>query len=182
MAFVRRDKKGYAVANEDGRPLFQFDLPPSSTPHHRFVLSSVDGLLLLWDGLDDNNDILFVVNPMTREYIDLPPLPARRCLFGFGVSKLSGQYKILCVDESRFCHVYTLGGECSWRRIPAPAAIRLPHALKITYRPSLDYAIFLNGNIHWLACDLENNFLICCFDLETELFTSFPLKDPPLLK
>ena len=111
---------GYAVADEDSQPLFQFYLPPYSTSHHRLVISSVDGMLLLWDGLDENRDILSVVNPMTCEYAELPPLPTCGCLYGFEVSKLSGQYKILCVDKSRFSHVYTLGGESSWRRIPAP--------------------------------------------------------------
>ncbi|XP_047955419.1 probable F-box protein At1g14315 isoform X2 [Salvia hispanica] len=149
MAFVNQDMTGYAVADEDGQPLFQFYWPPYSTSHHRLVISSVNGLLLLWDGLDDNRDILFIANPMTCEYTELPPLPTR--------------------GESA----------SSWRRILAPLTTRLPTTKplwdSVTLRPSLDYAVFLNGNIHWVACDLENNFLVCCFDLETELFTSFPL-------
>ena len=94
--------------------------------------------------------------------------------------KLSGQYKILCIDESGFCHVYTLGGECSWRRISAPPTTRLPTipSMGFTPRPSLDSAVFYNGNIHWVTCDFGKNFFVCCFDLETELFTNFPL--PPL--
>ena len=156
----------------------QLNLPGySAGSQYHLVISSVNGFLLMWDGLDDNHDILFVVNPMTCEYIELHSLPARRCVYGFGMSKISGQYKIICVDESRFCHVYTLGGECSWRRIVASTTTRLPalsYWSEYKHRHSFDYARFFNGNIHWLECDFENNYLVCYFDLETKLFTSFP--------
>ncbi|XP_047947246.1 uncharacterized protein LOC125193492 isoform X3 [Salvia hispanica] len=36
-------------------------------------------------------------------------------------------------------------------------------------------AAFLNGNLHWLAYDSDDNFFVCCFDIETELFTSFSI-------
>ena len=49
MAFVNPDKTGYGVADEDGQPLFRFYCPPSTPPHHRLVISSVNGSLLLWD-------------------------------------------------------------------------------------------------------------------------------------
>ena len=41
----------------------------------------------------------------------------------------------------------------------------------------LDYAVLFNGNLHWLASDFgnKNDIFICCFDLETEHFTRFPL-------
>ena len=186
MAF---DHRGYAVVDEACQPLFRFGLPPPYDQYptrdvHRMVIDSVNGLLLLWDGPDANDNILFIVNPMTCEYIELPPLATRRCLFGFGVTKLSGQYKILCVDETRFCHVYTLGGLC-WRNILAAETSQLldledlrsfvpPKELEGTIT-RFDYAIFFNGYIHWLARDFKNNFMVSCFDLETDLFSCFSL-------
>ncbi|XP_047965574.1 F-box protein At3g07870-like [Salvia hispanica] len=184
MAFAH-PKMGYAVCDEALRTLFRFGLPPPhdlySTPdHHRIVIGSVNSLILVWDGLDASNHCLFILNPITHEYIELPTLPARRCVFGFGVSKLSGQYKIICGDESRFCHIYSLGrGEGLWRSIPASSTTKLPYCgvARPPYSVPYDYALFLNGNIHWLATNFENNLLVSCLDLETELFTCFSL--PP---
>ncbi|XP_047949604.1 putative F-box protein At3g16210 [Salvia hispanica] len=154
-------------------PLFRFWMSPPYIKHqssvrYRVVVDSTDGLLLVRDG---RSNILFVCNPLTCEYVVLPPLPtfSRRCMFGFGVSRISGQYKILCGEESGSCHVYTLEGEGSWRSIStlAPGGSTVPGAI----------AAFVNGNLHWLASDSEENHLVCCFDLETKLFTSFSL--PP---
>ncbi|XP_042007439.1 putative F-box protein At3g16210 [Salvia splendens] len=173
FGFVHR-AMGYAVCDEDYKPLCQFGLPPphkqdSTTACDRAVVGSVDGLLLVRDGWKILNEILFVCNPIISEYIDLPRPPTRCCVFGFGVSKLSGQYKILCGDYCASCYVYTLGrGGGSWRSIGA--AIGRP-------RLPRENAVFLNGNLHWLTSDPERNPLICCFDLETELFTSYSL--PP---
>ncbi|XP_042056041.1 putative F-box/kelch-repeat protein At3g22730 [Salvia splendens] len=183
MAFLHQDKMGYAVCDEAYEPLVRFRLPP---PHDQYaiprvIIDSVNGLLLLWDGSDNHHNILFIVNPMTCEYIELPPLPTRRCLFGFGVSKLNGQYKILCVDESRTCDLFTLGegeGEGLWRIIPS-AATRLPDKSRVSRylqtRLLRAYTLFFRGNLHWIATDFENNFVVCCFDFETDVFTSFSL-------
>ena len=130
------------------------------------VIDSVDGLILVKDKCPT---LLYVCNPITREYIELPFQSTWQGVFGFGVSKLSRQYKILYWN-SRFksCYVCTLGEE-SWRSIfeAAPGM------------PILNYEIaaFFNGNLHWLASDEKKNKFICCFDLETELFASFSL--PP---
>ena len=65
------------------------------------------------------------------------------------------------------CYVSTLVEEC-WRSISAPGVPLWNY----------DIAVCLNGSLHWLASDVEEkNKFICCFDLETELFASFPL--PP---
>ena len=171
FAFVHQSK-GYAVCDEACKPLRRFNFPPqievTTLGCYRAVVGSANGLLLAWDGSSRCNEILFVCNPITGEYIEIPRLPTQGSVFGFGVSRLSGQYKILCGNYYTSCHMYTLGkGGGSWRRIGA--AIGHP-------RPPQDKAVFLNGNLHWLTCDNVNgNFLICCFDLETELFTSFSL-------
>ena len=180
LAYVHPDMRGYTVCDEAFQPLFRFSLPPQNAifDYHRVIIGSINGLILLWDGFDDNHHNLFTVNPMTCEYIELPHLHARRPIFGFGVSKLSGQYKILSVDESRSSHVYTLSrGGGLWRCIPTATTTVLPCDARLNRRPTtgmpFGYVSFLNGNLHWLAIDCKNNILVSCFDLETELFANF---------
>ncbi|XP_047961896.1 uncharacterized protein LOC125206699 [Salvia hispanica] len=71
---------------------------------------------------------LYMCNLITREYTELrcplvyiPPLPFK---FGFGVSKISGQYKVLSINKLRGSdsehRVYTLGIGI-WRRVEAGA-------------------------------------------------------------
>ena len=38
-----------------------------------------------------------------------------------------------------------------------------------------DYAVFINGNLHWLEYDFKMILFVCCFELDTELFTRFSL-------
>ncbi|XP_047949544.1 putative F-box protein At1g33530 [Salvia hispanica] len=174
LAFVH-ENEGFNICNEACEPHFQFDLPPpySQYPthehHRRVVIDSTSGLLLVWDGVRIDCSALFICNPMTLEFVELPPLPTSRCIFGFGVSNLNRKFKILCCELSGSCHVYTLGGEGAWRSIDAP-----PSRLRLSVLVSRDTAAFLNGNLHWLAIG-ENYLFICCFNLETELFSCFSL-------
>ena len=160
----------YTVYDDEAKePLFKICLKFGTSGCFRDVIDSADGLLLVRDLCN----ILFLANPMTCEYVQLPPLSttSRPCLFGFGVGRISHQYKILCGQEdSESCHVYTLGGGGSWGSISAPSSPR------IRPTPLCDSAAFLNGNLHWL---FQGEHLICCFDLETELFTIF--SPPPLV-
>ncbi|XP_042005013.1 F-box protein At3g07870-like [Salvia splendens] len=169
LNFIYRDMEmGYTVCDEALKPLFRFASPShhqSSTVNHRVTIASANGLLSMWDPF---NNTLFICNPMTREYVELPPLSKDIItrFFGFGMSKLSGQYKILYGDSYSSCHVYTLGrGTGLWRSVAAaaPGICRQP----------LESALFYNGNLHWLTSDPEKKFLVCCFDLEAEVFTSF---------
>ncbi|XP_047949603.1 F-box protein At2g23160-like [Salvia hispanica] len=133
------------------------------------VTDSTEGLLLARGG---SSKILFVCNPMTEEYVVLPCLYDNIWIYGFGLSKISGQYKVLSgpVFSGSYL-VYTLGGGGSWRSIFAspPGSPVMLH----------NNAIFCNGNLHWLVShfDFEDRYMVCCFDLETELFNSFAL--PP---
>ncbi|XP_047949614.1 putative F-box protein At1g33530 [Salvia hispanica] len=159
---------GYVVCSDEANEqLFRFNVPiPYSGSS---IIGSANDMLLMWDIW---RDILFTFNPITRNYIKLDPLPTPirdGFAFGFGVSKLSGQYKILYVNRNRSYFVHNLlgQGKGGWRNISPPP--------EWIYEVRDDKAVFLNGNLHWLAYDIVWNPVLCCFDLETELFTSFSL-------
>lgn len=40
-------------------------------------------------------------------------------------------------------------------------------------------SVFVNGNLHWLVKDSKGCQVISCFDLETELFTTFSSPNRP---
>lgn len=166
LAFATDDNCCTVCNGEDFNPFFRFMIY-----EHRFsdlypvVMDSVNGLLLILLR-NDRAYILSVCNPITSEYVVLPPLPSlltnrNNYIFGFGVSKLSGKCKILCGDEYGL-YICDLGE--GWRTISEAAPGR--HIM-------FNDTTFFNGNIHWLAWGFENNHMIWCFDLETELFTLF---------
>lgn len=151
--------------------VLSLDLPP-----HDRLLSIANGFLLLCPRDGIRGDLL-ICNPMTREYIKLPPASALcGSIFqasGFGVSKTSGQYKAVRVlginaHNALECQVYTIGTG-SWRRIACgwPVIYYSYHGDTV--------GTFLNGNLHWLA---DGGSAIWCLDLEAEIFTTFSA--PPL--
>lgn len=144
------------------------NFPNSSTPTF-YIHGSADGLLLLHKLKSGTRSYtLLLCNPITREYISLNPqqfLSSLVISFGFGKSKISGKYKVVMLTQNK-CLVYTLGTG-SWRSIASDAM--LDHKSCV-----VDNGAFVNGNIHWVACDLKDGSpRISCFDLETELFTTF---------
>ncbi|KAL9173337.1 hypothetical protein ABFS82_03G106900 [Erythranthe guttata] len=141
------------------------------------IQGSVNGLLFL-NPLSSISDAYYIFNPLTREYIEFPY--EQRLLdidfngtvnYGFGVSKVSGQYKVVKTVHVKksICHVYTLGTG-KWRRIPAGPKLG---------ENTNSSGAFLNGCLHWFVEDSKNPNLISCFDLETETFSTFPC--PPSL-
>ena len=187
LAFALPDHQ-YIVCDETYKPLLRFLLPsPNSRCLNKpciecSVIDSVNGLLLLWDECANN---IFVCNPMTCEYAVLPPPTILErwhgAVFGFGVSKRTGKYKILCgtCDRLSCCLcVYTLGRRGgSWRSIAA-----LDDSIRHSLVDRLQVAPFFNGNLHWLSFDLGENLSMCYFDIETEVFTSFSLDLPDILQ
>lgn len=140
--------------------VFDFSFPPCQRIH-----SSVNGLLFLCRYSRKPRG-LFVCNPVTRDYVKLPRPPGRRSdiiAFGFGVSKMTGQYKVVSLfDRASKCEVYTLGTG-SWKTIAFEDELQYVVGLE---------TVFLNGNLHWLAFDAKYQ-RASCFDLETEVFSSF---------
>ncbi|KAL9173350.1 hypothetical protein ABFS82_03G108100 [Erythranthe guttata] len=155
-----------------------------------FELQSSAKGLLFFGVVESEPSALHICNPLTREFIQLPNYEVVYSLptlvnCGFGVSKITGQYKVVrivheCIcDPHTFkllkytncvCHVYTLGTG-TWRKI-APGA---PFG-----SDWYSVGVFLNGSLYWLVTDFEGYNLISCFDLETEIFSTFP--PPSLLK
>ncbi|KAL1533833.1 F-box protein CPR1-like [Salvia divinorum] len=159
--------------------VFNLDLP-SPTPNH--IHSSTNGLILLIDGRKYGR--LTVCNPITREYITFPrPLPLPPGIpweiYGFGVSRTGGQYKVVRVSAGKppcvsisgelECQVYTVGSG-SWRRLASCIwSTLLSYNLMMT---------FLCGHLHWWTRkDVSAPRQISRLDLETELFSTF--SDPP---
>ncbi|KAG8378377.1 hypothetical protein BUALT_Bualt08G0131200 [Buddleja alternifolia] len=158
-----------------------------SLPHAGIgIEGSANGLLFLRE-INTQPNALYICNPITRDYIQLPH-PQRSVhyyptvvTYGFGVSKLTDQYKVVrifhnCVRDPDLritdseCQVYTLGTG-SWRSV-APGV-----SFEYNCR-SID--TFHNGDLHWLVADLKGCSLISSFDLETELFRTFSPPPPRL--
>ncbi|XP_047943185.1 F-box protein At3g07870-like [Salvia hispanica] len=156
---------------------FSFELPFDEMIH-----SSVNGLFFLKDFAFGD---LILCNPITSDYIMLPcPRQTTPDVqidmenFGFGVSRMTGQYKVVRIfveksseEECNYeCQVYTVGTG-SWRKVPFGDSLRLWEDVG---------GVLVNGNLHWIVEETRRGSgeWICCFDLETELFSTFPA--PPL--
>ncbi|XP_041995741.1 putative F-box protein At3g24700 [Salvia splendens] len=145
---------------------FNFELPFDEPMH-----SSANGLIIL-SGVDHGD--LILCNPITRGYIKLPcsrqtspRVPIGVETFGFGVSRMTSQYKIvrifgeliLPVEYRNECQVYVVGTG-SWRKVPFNISLGLYEDVG---------GVYLNGNIHWAVGKITKPFgrWILCFDLET---------------
>ena len=125
-------------------------------PHASFVLNresmaaiTANALLLLYSTSSGSIPHAYICNLMTREYTELRfPLyiSKRQFKFVFGVSKISAQYKVVCINaDNRFDshYVYTLGTD-KWRRVVAGAA----SGFRFWGQPFL-----CNHNLHWTVSD-----------------------------
>ncbi|KZV26929.1 F-box protein-like, partial [Dorcoceras hygrometricum] len=186
QVFEFEDELGLQNSNLHSSAVRKFDLSVSmGLPNYCLgVAGSVDGLLCLHESGYRGYDALYICNPMTREYIALPRIednPENSEIFeyifeyGFGVSKISGQYKVVryvhfhsddseegpCSAIRYFeCLVYTVGTR-SWRKVQPGAPF---------------FSLFLNGNLHGCVLDSLRSAVksIYCFDLESESFKPFP--------
>ncbi|XP_047943212.1 putative F-box protein At3g16210 [Salvia hispanica] len=143
-------------------PITKFDFPQAST-----IQGSANGLLLL-----RNPYHIYICNPITNEFVELrgPHTLLWGDCYGFGVSRISGQHKIIYLNRKFGCYTYTLESGASWRSVEATS---------LSFRHCHGPGAFVNGNIHWLV---SNNGMpyIYCFDVETECFSIF--SPPPIKK
>ncbi|KZV26928.1 F-box protein-like [Dorcoceras hygrometricum] len=192
------DEIGLQNSNLHSSPVRKFGLDVSmGLPNVCLgVVGSVNGLLCLRESGTGGYDALYICNPMTREYIALPRIEGNHensdfFEYGFGVSKMSGQYKVVryvhrhsydslaepCSDIRYYeCLVYTVGTR-SWRKVQPGAPFR---------HYDLSFSLFLNGNLHGCVLDYCGSAVkFYCFDLESESFKPFPQippqQDGPLL-
>lgn len=149
------------------------------------VVGSCHGLVLVVT--DENSK--FLINPTTLELVKVPhfslaldPL-ASFSMHGFGYDGSGDDYKIVtlsyydtdnehepdCADT--FVDVFSLKMR-TWRRIESSP---YDHAV-----PELASGVFLNGAVHWLACDTNTKgypSVIAAFNLEGEEFEEVPPPD-----
>ncbi|KAH6818046.1 hypothetical protein C2S51_001649 [Perilla frutescens var. frutescens] len=167
-------------------PVTGFDCSECGT-----IAGSANGLIFLsnTDMEDLWSEYLMVINPITREYIQIPDPQKLACgyhqefTYGFGASKRTGQHKLVRIfhnyksDEEindfsfpgSEAQVYTLGTRL-WRSIiPGPL---------LEYNCCC-FGAFLNGNIYWLVFDSNGCSWISCCELDDEVFSIFP--SPPAL-
>ncbi|XP_042032201.1 F-box protein At3g07870-like [Salvia splendens] len=129
---------------------------------------AANGLLLIYSRFSTP---FYICNPITREYTKLycPVRPDHVMRFGFGVSEISGQYKVVCINsfpKSNLHYVYTLGTG-TWRRLEGG------RISGFEFYPV--GCTVCNGNLHWIVVDSSHMQWICGFDLETERFSVFSL-------
>ncbi|KAL1543656.1 peptide-methionine (R)-S-oxide reductase [Salvia divinorum] len=129
------------------------------------IEASANGLLILGN-YEKRRQAFYVCNPITRETILLHSVPVpvlEGFSYGFGKSRISGQFKFVIIDGGFGYYVYTLGTGGSWRCVAQRSPIS--HA----YR-RVSFGKLVNGNLHWVA---PNSRFITSFDLETECFSTF---------
>ncbi|XP_047943217.1 F-box protein CPR1-like [Salvia hispanica] len=147
---------------EDNHDLItKFEFPQPSA-----IQGSANGLLLL---KNPHSDCFHVCNPITREFAEFhgPRCSSFDDGYGFGVNKISGQHKVVYCNAKYGFHVYTLETGSSWRCVEAVAPLfdRLYHTV----------GALISGNLHWVVQHGWGIPYVCCFDLETERFSTFYL-------
>ncbi|PHT29295.1 hypothetical protein CQW23_31097 [Capsicum baccatum] len=142
------------------------------------LIGSVHGFLCL-NYFPDYVDSIYILNPRIREYVILPEAQGfgewpDLVNYGFGFNPVTFEYKVVRIyqqevldDDTSYYksegQVYTIG-KGYWR-----SAGHVMYCFDC--RP---YGVSLYGKLHWLVSDAEGDELICSFDLDHELFESFP--------
>ncbi|EYU21386.1 hypothetical protein MIMGU_mgv11b008874mg [Erythranthe guttata] len=118
---------------------------------------SVNGLLFMHP-LSSISSEHYTRNPITREYIGVSRLLDEEfngtVSYGFGVSEVSGQYKVVRVVHVRksICHVYTLGTR-KWRRIDCDGNFQYVFS---TDYPDVETAFSEPGSFGYCLCICDN--------------------------
>ncbi|KAJ9536573.1 hypothetical protein OSB04_un000222 [Centaurea solstitialis] len=163
--------------------IFDLNTIPVLQNSHTSQMGSVNGLICLWQN-SPQHDNTYICNPITQEILILPTSQyhkhrSARVGYGFGVSSLTGEYKVVRTlnrfirlegNKSKMvseAEVYTLGTG-KWRTLG-----RVPGWLY-----GSEVGVVLNDRCHWILSDYEDApERISNFDLNTETFELFP--SPP---
>ncbi|KAL3324095.1 hypothetical protein AABB24_038331, partial [Solanum stoloniferum] len=168
--------------NFDHDPIDDLDLQLYFPVGSFFLVGSVHGFVC-FNYFFGDVDRIYILNPTTREYIILPePQRVRKwpnlVTYGFGFDPVRFEYKVVRIyqeeirddDTNRFryykseAQVYTIG-KGYWRS--SAGNVMFCFGCRA-------YGVKLYGKLHWLVSDANQNELICSFNLENELFESFP--------
>ncbi|WMV59811.1 hypothetical protein MTR67_053196 [Solanum verrucosum] len=157
------------------------------------VVGSCQGLLCICDSLF--SDALYVYNPFTRDYKQLPrsiEFEVQKLVFGFGFHPVTKEYKVIKIinyanmyynepgSYRRFrvpffgksdVQVLSLGTNNRWRSVG-----------EVVYRfDRSSQGILLNGKMHWLTrfgkYNGRRDKLIVSFDLAEDVFGEVPKVD-----
>ncbi|KAK6785484.1 hypothetical protein RDI58_018939 [Solanum bulbocastanum] len=148
--------------------------PSNNKPNRYKVLCCFDGLSLLHFYYD-----YLLWNPSTNESIKLPYIDYQesiRSTFGLGYDSISGDYKILKIDNN--------GGDDS--RPPSKIlALKSGSWRKIDNHPRIfhnstycdDHLTFVCGAFHWLSKDNVNKYFMISLNISTEVYIEIELPE-----
>ncbi|XP_049345061.1 F-box/kelch-repeat protein At3g06240-like [Solanum verrucosum] len=166
--------------NFDHDPIVDLDLQLYFPADPVFLVGSVHGFVC-FNYFFGDVDSIYILNPTTREYIILPePQRVRKwpnlVTYGFGFDPVRFEYKVVRIyqeeirDTNDFryykseAQVYIIG-KGYWRSCAGHVMLCFG---------CWAYGVKLYGKLHWLVSDANGNELLCSFNLENELFESFP--------
>lgn len=180
--------------------LYSLDLSPThqtvnkirvpALPHF-IVVGSCKGLLLCLADSFQGESVLYVYNPFSRDYLELPEFSPKRLnqsiIFGFGFDQRTYEYKVIMVaywkDSEVGSRLYYGGvfttqievkvltlGVTSWKSYGGVLSHRLVQT------PT---QVFLGGRIHWSIWPQPDGTgsSIVSFDMEDNDFREVPLPD-----
>ncbi|XP_076933320.1 F-box/kelch-repeat protein At3g06240-like [Bidens hawaiensis] len=132
--------------------------------HGYLILGSCNGLLYSTrTTLGDSN--LAVINPLTKECCELPPVNSTKSYMedsvGLGFDDSTNTFKMVFIETKLRAKVHVLGTD-SWRKIPQVPASYITGE-----------GVFAKGSLHWLSEDYRKISLgkqVISFDMAKEEF------------
>ncbi|XP_023511779.1 F-box protein At3g07870-like [Cucurbita pepo subsp. pepo] len=171
----------FPAFKQQKQPVKRISTPFSATMPEYDVVGSCNGFLCLSDSL--YNEKLFIYNPFTREYLELPKtkeFPNPDVVCGIGFHPQTKQFKVIKIVYSRGfrriqrrvhhseVQIFTLGSS-NWRSVG-----RISHHLAHGQSQAI-----VNGRLHWVSLPRRHHHgrTIVSFDLATEEFIDIPKPD-----
>ncbi|TVU05391.1 hypothetical protein EJB05_48551, partial [Eragrostis curvula] len=181
LAFFSQPGSSRALVfgDKDGHRRHAWTFPCSHDGGQIHMVGTCNGLICLlesWKADGASFSAITVINPITNEKRELPPVPdSWGCeqlrdhgKYSFGYHPTTGKYKVVQIPWSprqavHALQVFTLG-DASWRQVP----VRIPGT---TYQLSSG-AISVDGWTYWLTAVADR---VMAMDLEDERVTSISL-------